>query len=152
MNKPAATSAAPPQGPATLFDPARGKVELFDTLAEQQAVRLEEINSTQLRRFFGAIKALALHFDAVARDRAQEGTAEVLYERYIAPRFKLLRSQVRYAGRDKNRLLKQCYVDYFDQSIAKVRNADDFRLFVTHLEAVVGFLYGMGKVSKGGRS
>jgi len=130
---PTPASAAPP-----LFDPAKPRTELTDSLAEAQADRFPEgkLNSAQLRRFFGEVKDLLHRLDA-GRD----------YKREIEPLFKMLRSKASYAWRNgQNSKIPREFYDFIDHGVKKVADEAQFRLFAQHFEAVVGFLYGKGKV------
>lgn len=139
----AGRSNAPPR-----FDPRKSDIELFDTLAEVQADDLEEINSSQLRRFFGEVKEISRQFEArVAGQLTTE--AEAIYQSDFAPRFKMLRSKVAYATRAGGQSkVTESFKAFLDSGVKQVASVADFRRFVRHFEAVVGFLYGKGKVKK----
>lgn len=141
---------APPRAPVSagppLFDPAKGEVALLDELAEKQADSLEEMNSSQLRRFFGEVKEHSRRLEALAAGRSDD-EAQAIYAREIEPLFKMMRSKVAYASRMRgNSSVPASFQAFLDQGIRKVTNVGQFRLFVRHFEAVVGFLYGKGKV------
>ncbi len=130
------TASAPP-----LFDPAKPRAELVDTLAEEQACRFpdgpDRLNSSQLRRFFGEVKDLLKRLDA-GRD----------YKTEIEPMFKMLRSKASYAYRNgQNNKIPEAFHEFIKNGVNKVTDEEQFRLFVQHFEAVVGFLYGTRKVS-----
>jgi CRISPR type III-A-associated protein Csm2 len=115
-------------------------VELVDSLAEQQAeqFRDRELNSNQLRRFFSDVKDLYR--------RSEEGRP---FESEIMPMFKMVRSKASYAyhaGQGRQSKIPRAFFDFLDKGIASVKTEEDFRRFVQHFEAVVGFLYGKGKV------
>lgn len=121
-----------------LFDPSKSRTELVDTVAEQQANTLGQVNSSQLRRFFGEVKDLLKRLDA-GRD----------YHKEIEPMFKMLRSKASYAWRNnQGGKIPREFHDFIDNGVKKVKDEEQFRLFVQHFEAVVGFLYGKGKVDK----
>ena len=142
--RPAVTSGPP------LFDPAKSEVQLLDDLAEKQADSLEEINSSQLRRFFGEVKEHSRRLEALAAGGSDED-AQKIYARDIEPLFKMMRSKVAYASRMRGSAsVPASFQAFLDHGIRKVGNVSQFRLFVRHFEAVVGFLYGKGKVSRGG--
>jgi len=116
---------------------------LVDSLAEKQAnmiVEGENLNSSQLRRFFGDIKSLYWQLE--------QG---VDYTTRIEPRFKMMRSKAAYAhrtGQSPRSKISDAFYRFISEGVSRVRNQDDFRAFVQHFEAVVGFLYGSGKVGK----
>lgn len=132
---------------APLFDPAKPAKDLLDTLAEKQAVSFDQVNSSQLRRFFGEVKELYRQFEALT---APEGSdPKAIYEQKIEPRFKMVRSKVSYAMRKSGSASSKIPNDFggfLEKGIAKVQDAEQFRLFVQHFEAVVGFMYGHDKV------
>jgi len=135
------------------FKPDLPEVDLLDSLAEKQADAMPGeagrggINSNQLRKYFGEIKDLYLQYQAKS---AQQNPGEV-YMKSIEPRFKMIRSKVSYGSRQgsQGKLSKE-FARMISEGIARVRpkNHHDFELFVMHLEAVVGFMYGKGKISK----
>lgn len=133
------------QSAKPLFDPKRPESELFDTLAEQQADQLERINSSQLRRFFGEIKDLYRRFNALTAGKNDHEKQDI-YRRLIEPLFKMVRSKVSYATRAGQSKVPRSFAEFLEAGIAKVQNHEDYRRFVLHLEAVVGFMYGKGKV------
>ncbi|HHK41257.1 MAG TPA: type III-A CRISPR-associated protein Csm2 [Planctomycetaceae bacterium] len=135
------------QTQSPVFDPQKSHTELLDTLAEQQAKDLSEINSNQLRRFFGEVKELYRRFES--RIAGQPEDSEKIYRQEIEPLFKMIRSKVSYASRAGGQAkVPWDFEKFLSDGIAKVRGPDDFRLFVRHFEAVVGFLYGLDKVQK----
>jgi CRISPR type III-A-associated protein Csm2 len=130
-----------------LFDPGKPDAELFDALAEKQAEQLQ-INSNQLRRFFGELKELYRQFNAlVANEAGDEKKQEAVYRLKIEPRFKMIRSKVAYATRAGGQSkLPAEFAQFFQEGIQKVTDHRQFVRFVMHVEAVVGFMYGKGKV------
>ncbi|MFW5652926.1 MAG: type III-A CRISPR-associated protein Csm2 [Planctomycetota bacterium] len=132
------------------FDPSKPKVDLLDDLAEKQAEALPgDLASNQVRRFFGDIKEMYNRFQNQTRTKRPK-EKERIYKESFAPLFKMLRSKVVYAKRAKGPLSgrSEGFADFLSHGISKVENAEQFRLFVMHLEAVVGFMYGHGKVKK----
>lgn len=130
-----------------LFDLEKTDTELFDTLAEKQAEQLE-INSSQLRRFFGELKDLYRQWRSVVANRSDE-ERETIYRAQFEPRFKMIRSKVSYATRSGGQAkLDRRFADFLMGCIAKVNSSRDFERFITFFEAVVGFMYGKGKVTE----
>ncbi len=134
--------APPPSKP--LFDPAEPLDKLLNDLAEEEAKRMpdaggrDELKSSQLRRFFGDVKDLYRRWQ-----RGQD------YTTVIAPMFKMIRSKASYAWRNgRDPKIPRPFYQFLDEGVAKVKNESDFGAFVQHFEAVVGFLYGLGKVGK----
>lgn len=128
-----------------LFDPGKPPKTLFDEDAEKQAKQMRRINASQLRRFFSELKDLHRRFEAEA---AAQPDRERIYRDRIEPQFKMLRSKVRYATRAGGQSkVPDDFAKFLSEGIRKVENAEQFRLFVMHVEAVVGFMYGEGKVT-----
>ncbi len=131
-----------------LFDPSKPDVELFDTLAERQAEMLE-VNSAQLRRFFGEIKDLYRQFNALTAGTNNDAEKQAVYRQRIEPRFKMVRSKVAYATRAGGQArLPREFAQFVQQGIERVADHKQFVRFVMHFEAVVGFMYGKGKVKQ----
>jgi len=131
----------------SLFDPSKSEVELLDTLAEKQADKIDRLNSTQLRRFFGDVKEQYRRFEAAAAQRQSEEEIADLYRTKHEPLFKMLRSKVAYASRSGGQSkIPQSFATFLSEGVRKVNDYKEYRLFVKHFEAVVGFLYGMDKV------
>ena len=147
---PGAHPSRPPRAAIeVLFDPSKEDTELFDTLAEQQANQFPDrfINSAQLRRFFGEIKDLYRQFNALAAGEATEAKKQEAYRREVEPRFKMIRSKVAYATRPGGQAkLPSEFARFLQEGIHKVTDHRQFRRFVMHVEAVVGFMYGKDKV------
>ena len=141
----------PPRGTPSaaapaLFDPSKPDVELYDTLAERQASLLE-VNSSQLRKFFGEVKELYRQFEALTAQQSGEAVEAEIYQTRIEPRFKMLRSKVQYASRrGAQGAMSREFATFLTSGIEKVKDHRQFRKFVLHFEAVVGFMYGSGKV------
>lgn len=127
------------------FDPAKSEVELYDDLAEKQADQFssrDKITSHQLRRFFTEVKELYRIFESRCAANDSEETRKAEYDKYIAARFKMMRSKVFYAEKQKSGKLPPPFATFLKESIRKVNTHSDFSKFVKHFEAVVGFMYG----------
>ena len=134
-------------GATALFDPALPESELYDTLAEKQALSLQQINSSQLRKFFGEAKDLYRQYNALTAAVAEDEERERLYRERIEARFRMLRSKVAYAERPGGQSrLDRDFATFLKDGIQKVKTARDFVRFILHFEAVVGFMYGNGGV------
>ena len=138
----------------SVFDVAKSDAELFDDLAEKQANLFAELSdrdkiaSSQLRRFFSEIKDLYRRFNSLTKANAA-GDDESIYKAHIEPQFRMMRSKVAYSvGRNNNVKVPTVFADFLSLGISKVRSAKDFRRFVLHFEAVVGFMYGKDALSK----
>ena len=109
--------------------------ELLDADAEKQADSLRKnINSAQIRRFYGEIKDLS-------RRRDQGRTWDEL-----EPFLRMVKSKARYAE-GTNKIPRE-FSQFITSNIDKVKDERDFEAFVLYFEAVLGFAYGKGLVRK----
>jgi len=109
--------------------------DLLDNLAEKQAGALhDKINSSQVRRFFGEVKSIYL---CLQENRPWSD---------LEPRFRMLKSRAYYASGTQR--IPRVFCDFLATNIDKVKNEKDFRAFVQYFEAVLGFMYGKGLVTK----
>lgn len=100
-----------------------------EALKVAQEVGNEKLKSAQLRRFYSEVKTL----ERVWTTRGQ--TAEAFLE--LLPQIKILKAKVVYA---KERGVAG---DYFQRWMAEhvnaIKDVEDFKAFLLHFEAVVGF-------------
>lgn len=160
FNRPGGSRGGGPSGPRpanptnSLFDITKPDAELYDDLAEKQANLFAELSdrdkiaSSQLRRFFTEIKDLYRRFNSLSKANPA-GNEDTIYAEHIEPQFRMMRSKVAYSiGRNNNVKVPPLFADFLSLGISKVRSAKDFRRFVLHFEAVVGFMYGKDALSK----
>ena len=89
--------------------------------------RKPDLKSSQLRKFYMEVKALEDRVKAEKFDK-------------IKPLVKMLKVKVNYQkGRG---LVHPKFVDFITKCIDNVNDENDFKAFVTHFEAVVGYYYG----------
>jgi CRISPR-associated protein Csm2 len=111
------------------------KEKLVTTEAEKIANELvgnnprkPDLRSSQLRKFYMEVKAL--------EDRVK---AEEEFDR-IKPLIKMLKVKVNYQrGRG---LVPPKFVEFITKCVDSVNDKEDFKAFVMHFEAVVGYYYG----------
>lgn len=118
-----------------------------EKVAEKFVVRLpngkrddrNSLNSAQLRRFYGDLKNLErkLAFRQQAGKEADPFLA-------VLPLVKMVRSKVAYASNPRNAKIPQAFKRWLDENIDAIETAEDFKAFMLHFEAVVGFCYGLG--------
>lgn len=127
-----------PAPPVKFFiDPQKEEInpELLDAIAEKQADEVHgKINSAQVRRFFGEVKSLS------GRLQHQEP-----FERLL-PLIKMIKSKTWYAS-SRNKIPRE-FASFMLGGISQVKDQKDFEAFVLYFEAVVGFMYGKGLVTK----
>jgi len=131
-----------------LFNPQESLTNLVDNLAEQQAKSLEILTSSQLRKFFGEVKDLYRRWKMLEKTAGESNKLE-RYQEVIEPQLKMLRSKAYYAIRlGGQQQIPESFRDFIDKGIEKIKGPGDFEKFVKHFEAIVGFLYGLGRVKK----
>lgn len=92
------------------------------------------IKSSQLRRFFNEFKALERRLDQLP------GTPEEAFPR-VKPMVKMANAKVEYARARK--VVPPAFVDWLQKHVKAIDTAKDFKAFLLHFEAVVGFCYGL---------
>lgn len=141
-----------PANPAnSLFDVSKPDAELYDQIAEKQADIFAQLDrripSSQLRRFFGEVKELFRRFNSQTAANSNK-TEDDVYRQSIEPQFRMIRSKVAYTlGRQGSSSVPREFADFLSEGIKKVDSAKNFRRFVLHFEAVVGFMYGKDALS-----
>jgi CRISPR-associated protein Csm2 len=159
-NQPRQGGGAPSRGaraanPAnSMFDISKPDAELYDQIAEQQADVFAQLDfrnripASQLRRFFGEVKELFRRFNSQTAANPSKDEEEI-YRQFIEPQFRMIRSKVAYTvGRQGSSSVPREFADFLSEGIKKVTSAKNFRRFVLHFEAVVGFMYGKDALSK----
>lgn len=97
-----------------------------------------KLNSAQLRRFYGEVKALE---DRVRhKDKPKEEFPK------IRPLVKMLKSKAAYAcpTSGSDRKVPEEFRKYMEEMVDNVADWDDFKAFALCFEAVVGYFYGEG--------
>lgn len=94
----------------------------------------ESINSSQLRKFYTDVKGLELTWEyQKCSDAAFLG---------ILPQIKILKAKVAYAkGRGT---VPPAFANWINTHVDAIKTPKDFKAFLLHFEAVVGFCYGEG--------
>lgn len=97
------------------------------------------LNSAQLRRFYGDLKNLErkLAFRQQSENEADPFLA-------VLPLVKMVKSKVAYASNPRNEKVPPAFADWLKKNIDAIDTADDFKAFMLHFEAVVGYCYGLG--------
>jgi len=103
--------------------------ELLDSKAQElaESFKLSEpkrtpLSQTQLRRFFNDLKNLEKRLDQSSFER-------------MKPLIKMVKSKVVYS-REK---IPSTFENFMNKSISAIQTENDFRAFMLHFEAVVGF-------------
>lgn len=102
-----------------------------DAKAQEAAKSLTSINSSQLRKFYADVKTLERQWISNGKDEAAFAA--------ILPMFKLLKAKSAYAL--KRRVVPEEFKTWLWEHVEAVKTARDFKVFLLHFEAVVGFSY-----------
>ncbi len=108
--------------------------KLAQTFVRPRAEGRERVNpltSAQLRRFFGEFRQLE------KKVRAKDFDA-------VKPLIKMVKSKASYAANPKNRKIPDEFKNFLIGNVEKINEEKDFKAFMLHFEAVVGFCYGLG--------
>lgn len=124
------------------------RTELLDTQAEklaqsfveknprnpQKLIQKKSLSSAQLRRFFGEFRQLEKKVRALGFDR-------------VKPLIKMIKSKASYAANPSNPKIPREFKQFLIENVNAIESEDDFKAFMLHFEAVVGFFYGIPGVS-----
>lgn len=141
---------SPPSGSSTVqpiayYKDAERKVlnpDLVDRAAEQVADNFcqrltrpyDKLTPSQVRRFFGEVKNI---YNCLQEGRSWSD---------LELRFRMIKSRASYAS--GTRRIPKEFATFLAYHIDQVKDAKDFEAFVQHFEAVLGFMYGKGLVTK----
>ncbi|QLA19331.1 type III-A CRISPR-associated protein Csm2 [Desulfolutivibrio sulfoxidireducens] len=101
----------------------------------------KELNSSQLRRFYGEFKSIEKKLEFKSRSDKEENAFLS-----ILPLIKMVRSKVAYAcpappGKPK---IPGSFAKWLSDNVIAIESVKDFKTFLLYFEAVVGFCYGVG--------
>ncbi|MDT8405447.1 type III-A CRISPR-associated protein Csm2 [Sulfuriflexus sp.] len=119
--------------PELLNEEALKAAEQFVELNANGRPTNEAIKSSQLRRFFNEFKSLERQFEQ------QQGDVDDAFKS-IKPLIKMANAKVVYAQARK--VVPQAFVTWLQKHVQAIETARDFKAFLLHFEAVVGFCYG----------
>jgi CRISPR-associated protein Csm2 len=92
------------------------------------------IKNSQLRRFFNEFKNLERQLDQ------QQGDVDEAFKS-IKPLIKMANAKVAYA--EARKVVPKAFVIWLQKHVQTIETARDFKAFLLHFEAVVGFCYGL---------
>lgn len=108
--------------------------EQVEPLAKAMANGVPKLSTTQVRRYFGHVRALE------AQLLAAPETERAAVWRGIQADFAKLDSAASYAYANNEAKIPELFWDFIKQNVKTVRTHDDFlKGFVPHFEALVGF-------------
>ncbi len=119
--------------PELLDQEAREAAESFVPQLPNGKPEKNAIKSSQLRRFFNEFRGLERRFDQLRADPEESF-------RSIKPMVKMANAKVEYAK--ARGVVPPAFVKWLHKHIAAIETAQDFKAFLLHFEAVVGFCYG----------
>jgi CRISPR-associated protein Csm2 len=121
--------------PELLNEEARSAAEKFIVIGRNgKPQEADSIKNSQLRRFFNEFKSLERRLDQLP------GDPEVEFLR-VKPMVKMANAKVEYAKARK--VVPQTSVKWLQGHVKAIDTAKDFKAFLLHFEAVVGFCYGL---------
>lgn len=124
---------------ALLSDEALVEAKKFVVLRQDNKVDVyQSITSAQLRRFYNEFKGLEKRLDFAAKGPSEDEAAF----KGVLPLVKMVKSKVAYASGSKK--VPQPFAKWLEQHVDSISSVKDFRAFLLHFEAVVGFCYGLG--------
>jgi len=97
--------------------------------------RRSQVSSSQLRAFYGDVKAL--------EQKIGQGGGEAFERFYYL--VKMLKSKASYVqGKRGGGRVSEAFRDYIHQCVDAIETEDDFKAFLKFFESTVGFYYGAG--------
>jgi len=111
--------------------------ELLESEAEKQAQKFSRLNTTQLRKFFNEVKALE-------KKLKDNNDSDEYFNKNLIPLIKMLKAKVSYSlARQEKKDFQQFkdFEEFLKRNIDNIKNKQDFKFFVLHFEAVIGYYY-----------
>lgn len=90
----------------------------------------ESLSSAQLRRFFSEFRQLEKKVDVMGFDR-------------VKPLVKMVKSKANYAANRPANSIPKSFKEFLVSNVDQINTQKDFKAFMLHFEAVVGFFYGI---------
>lgn len=98
---------------------------------QQEVDPKRSLSSAQLRKFFNEFRQLEKKVD-------HQGFEKIL------PLIKMVKSKASYAANPNNPKIIPQFRDFLINNTDEIKDSMDFKAFILHFEAVVGFFYGTG--------
>ncbi len=117
-----------------LNEEARQAANQFVRIQGGRANERDSIKNSQLRRFFNEFKSLERKLDQTQGDQEEAFQS-------IKPLVKMANAKVVYAHARK--VVPDAFVAWLQKNVQAIDTARDFKAFLLHFEAVVGFCYGL---------
>ena len=120
--------------PELLNEEAQKAAEKFIPHYNGRPDERNAIKNSQLRRFFNEFKGLERQLNQRLGDEEEAF-------RGIKPLVKMANAKVVYA--EARKVVPKSFVSWLQTHVQAIETAKDFRAFLLHFEAVVGFCYGL---------
>jgi len=122
-----------------LEDEAKSLAERFVTRLSRDPSKLVKrpgstLSSAQLRRFFNEFRQLEKKVNLMGFEK-------------VKPLIKMVKSKASYAANPSNPKIPESFRDFLIKNVDAINAEQDFRAFMLHFEAVVGFYYGIPGIS-----
>jgi len=88
------------------------------------------LSSAQLRRFFSEFRQLEKKVNLMGFEK-------------VKPLIKMVKSKASYAANPSNPKIPESFRNFLIKNVDEINTEEDFRAFMLHFEAVVGFYYGI---------
>ncbi len=108
--------------------------------AKNFVLTTKPITSAQLRKFYNEFKGLEKKQEFEKNTSSNEDMAFMK----ILPLVKMVKSKVAYASNPKGQKVPKEFAEWLSKHVEEINCARDFKAFLLHFEAVVGFCYGCG--------
>jgi len=118
---------------------AKERAESFVSRQSRYPKRLERgagrtLTSAQLRRFFSEFRQLEKKVNVMGFDK-------------VKPLIKMVKSKASYAANPANPKIPHQFKKFLIENVDRINSEEEFKAFMLHFEAVVGFFYGIEGVS-----
>jgi len=127
--------------PELLDKEASNKAKTFRNMSRERRVKGNDLTGTQLRKFYGEFKRLETKWNNTKSNNIEKKIEEFAT---IKPFIKMQKSKVAYAANPMNRKIPDTFKTFLTDHINSIEDFKDFKAFMLHFEAVVGFYYGFG--------
>ncbi len=91
------------------------------------------VSSSQLRKFFYEFRNLEKKVNLKDKDFDE-----------VLPLIKMVKSKAMYAANPKSKKIPDSFEKFLTSNVDSISDQQDFKAFMLHFEAVVGFCYGRG--------
>jgi len=101
-----------------------------DKRGERRLDEKKSLSSSQMRRFFGEFRQLEKRVEKEGFDA-------------VKPLIKMVKSKASYAANRPSNKIPKNFKSFLEDNVDMIETKADFKAFILHFEAVVGFFYGI---------